>query len=374
MPRHLPGRTESPGTPTTGGCCGWAPPGAESPAALRHSDAAPLLRLAALSLGFDDTNYSLPEFSDGLYFAVGCTDYVQLFSRSAPPAVRQRQYAAALRREPAGTFAPFSVRQWTSLDQYTEAYSGCLDWPTPARLVTPITRRPPLVPARLPVLILSGSLDSLTPRLGGATLVARQMGRSARLVTFANLTHVTLQDANDACPASVYQRFVLDPGGLRHENVSCAQRVTPVHTVGRYPRWLAGATPARPLPGNTAGRLARQAATVALASVGDEISRWPLLSGDRDRGLLGGTVRFRPGRTIVITLRGARWVTGATIDGTARWNQSSGAVTARLTVRPRGRTAIRLTARWLSQGPRGRPAVIHGSQSSRRLAAACPAP
>ena len=126
-------------------------------ALLRHDDAAPLLRLAALSLGFDDTNEPLPGFSDGLYFAVSCTDYVQLFDRSAPPAVRHRQYRAALRREPGGTFAPFSLAQWTSMDQYTEAYSACLNWPAPVHHNPPITRRPPLVPARLPVLILSGS-------------------------------------------------------------------------------------------------------------------------------------------------------------------------------------------------------------------------
>jgi pimeloyl-ACP methyl ester carboxylesterase len=98
-------------------------------ALVEHNDAGPLLRIAALSLGFDDTNYPLPEFSDGLYFAVGCTDYVQLFSRTAPPAVRARQYAAALERGPAHAFAPFTLRQWTSLDQYTEAYSACLRWP-----------------------------------------------------------------------------------------------------------------------------------------------------------------------------------------------------------------------------------------------------
>jgi pimeloyl-ACP methyl ester carboxylesterase len=43
-------------------------------ALLYRHDRAPLLRLAALSLGFDDTNESLPGFSDGLYFAVSCTD------------------------------------------------------------------------------------------------------------------------------------------------------------------------------------------------------------------------------------------------------------------------------------------------------------
>ena len=104
-------------------------------ALLRHRDAAPLLRLAALSLGFDDSNEPLPGFSDGLYFAVACTDYVQLFDRSAAPRTRARQYRDALRSEPPRTFAPFSLTQWTSMDQYTEAYSACLRWPKPVRLV-----------------------------------------------------------------------------------------------------------------------------------------------------------------------------------------------------------------------------------------------
>ncbi len=343
-------------------------------ALLDDHDAAPLLRIAALSLGFDDTNYPLPEYSDGLYFAVSCTDYVQLFSRTAPPAVRARQYRAALRREPKDTFAPFSLAQWTSLDQYTEAYSGCLRWPVPARLFPPIVRKPPLVPPRLPVLIMSGTLDSLTPRLHGATLVARQMGRSARLVTFANLTHVMLQDANDACPASVYQRFIRHPADLRHENVSCASRVTPVHTVGTYPRRLADAVPVRPLPGNTAGRAVRQAASVALAAAGDEISRYPLLDGRRDRGLRGGTVTFTPGRELLISLRRVRWVTDARIDGTARWDQSSGWAMARLTVHPEAGPVVRLTARWRPFGAQRQRAVIHGSAGKRRLAATAPAP
>ena len=336
-------------------------------ALVAHGEAAPLLRLAALSLGFDDTNYPLPEFSDGLYYAVGCTDYVQLFSRTAPPAVRARQYAAALRREPAATFAPFTLRQWTSLDQYTEAYSACLRWPSPSRLIAPITRKPPLVPRRLPVLILSGTLDSLTPKLGGATLVARQMGPSARLVTVANLTHVALQDANDACPASIYQRFVLDPGNLQHEDASCAARVTPVHAVGAYPRHLAGVAPARPAPGNAAGRRARQAAAAALASAGDELSRFPMLDGNRDLGLRGGTVTFS-GNGLLATLHDVRWVTGVRTDGTARLDPGTGLVTARLTVRYGGGT-VRLTARWLLFAAQDRPAAITGTAGSGRLAA-----
>ena len=43
------------------------------------------------------------------------------------------------------------------------------------------------------MLILSGTADSLTPWLNGATMVASQFGKSARVVRVANLTHVTLQ-------------------------------------------------------------------------------------------------------------------------------------------------------------------------------------
>jgi pimeloyl-ACP methyl ester carboxylesterase len=343
-------------------------------ALLRNDDAAPLLRISALSLGFDDTNYPLPEFSDGLYFAVACTDYVQLFSRRAPFAVREAQYRAALGREPARTFAPFSLAQWTSLDQYTEAYSGCLRWPSPHRGHRPIVARPPLVPRRLHVLVLSGTLDSLTPRLGGATLVTRQLGPSARLVTLANMTHVAGQDVNNGCALSIYRRFVSHPGGLATENTSCARRVTPVHTVGTYPRRLADAVAATAAPGNAAGRSALQAVSVALASVGDEISRWPLLSGDHDRGLRGGTITFRPGRWLRIRLSGVRWVSDATIDGTAWWNQSADRVTARLVVHPGSGSAVRMTARWRPFGTQAQLAAITGSQGGRRIVAVALAP
>jgi pimeloyl-ACP methyl ester carboxylesterase len=344
-------------------------------ALLQHNDSAPLLRLAALSVGFDDDNYPLPEFSDGLYFAVSCTDYVQLFRRNASPAVRLREYRAALRREPGRTFAPFTLTQWTSMDQYTEAYSACLDWPAPLHHIAPITKQPPLVPASVPVLIMSGTLDSLTPRLDGATLVASQMGKSARLVTFANLTHVTLQDADDACPATVYQTFVSDPAGLRTQNVSCAAKIAPVHTVGSYPLHLAQAAPAKAVAGNKAGRQARQAATVAVDAVGDEISRAAYIFGGSDLGLRGGRVTLRSTASgLTVKLDAVRWVTDATIDGTATWSQNDGFVSATLTVRPRHGTAIRFHALWNVFGQPKQVAAIWGSQGKAALVATCPAP
>ena len=75
-----------------------------------------------------------------------------------------------------------------------------------------------------------------------------------------------------------------------------------------------------------------------------------------------------------ITLHGVRWVSDATIDGSAVWDQSSGWVTARLTVRPDGAAPVWVTGRWLAFGSQKQLAVIHGSPGGRRLAATCPVP
>ena len=59
-------------------------------------DPVPLVRLAVQS-GTYDHGASTPDyFSDGLYFAVSCVDYPQLFSMRASPAQRRTQYAASI--------------------------------------------------------------------------------------------------------------------------------------------------------------------------------------------------------------------------------------------------------------------------------------
>src|SRR6185437_7388106 len=162
--------------------------------------------------------------------------------------------------------------------------------------------------------------------------------------------------------------------GLAHENTSCAGLVSPVHTVGSYPLRLAQAVPARPTKGNQLDRAALQGASTALASVGDEISRWPLLSGDSDRGLRGGHISFSGANVLKISFRDARWTAGAMINGTATWNQATDFVTAQLTVSLVGAKPVRLTAHWRPFGEQNQLAVIAGSQGGRRLAAVTPAP
>src|SRR5918999_1163990 len=156
-------------------------------AVLERRDNVPLLRLAAKSLYTDDGG-PVREWSAGQYSAVYCTDYPQAFDMRAPVAVRQAQYEAATDGLADDTFAPFTVEEWTTSP--VAEFDDCLHWPAPVRNDPPITQRPPLVPPTLPVLVLSGGLDTLTTWTDGA-IVAEQLGPSARWVKVENTIHVT---------------------------------------------------------------------------------------------------------------------------------------------------------------------------------------
>ncbi len=106
---------------------------------LEHGDARPLLRQWAQDFGWDDSDYYGPAktYSDGDFYAVACTDYPQLFDRTASPAVRRQQLAASIAALPADTFAPFTTAEWIQMNQFTEAYTACLDWPAPTHPADP---------------------------------------------------------------------------------------------------------------------------------------------------------------------------------------------------------------------------------------------
>src|SRR5215218_9703967 len=156
-------------------------------AVLRHRDAAPLLRLAAKSLHTDDGG-PVREWSAAQYSAVTCADYPQVFDMRAPEAVRRAQYQAAAGALPDDVYAPFTVEEWTTSP--VAEFDDCVNWPAPVRHDPPVVGHPPLVPPTLPVLVLSGGLDTLTPWTDGAA-VAAQLGPSARWVKVENTIHVT---------------------------------------------------------------------------------------------------------------------------------------------------------------------------------------
>jgi pimeloyl-ACP methyl ester carboxylesterase len=200
---------------------------------LAHNPA-PLLRLYAGRL-ISDENYQgmARDYSTGDYFAVACLDYPQLFSMHAAPSRRRRQLEARIRAYPATGFAPFTTLEWLDQDQYTEATTGCLDWPSPQVATPPVGPRGLRLPSHVPVLILGGEFDTWTPHAGLAK-VRRQLGGHERTVIMANSTHVVAVESS-GCAVSVLRAFIRRPARLDRIDTSCAARVPPIRAIGDYP-------------------------------------------------------------------------------------------------------------------------------------------
>ena len=339
-------------------------------ALLRDHDPVPLLRLTEQDI-YTGTSGPVREFNDGLYQATTCLDYPQPFSYSQTPAQRAAQYAQAVAALPAGMFAPFTVHEWVTEPE--EEFDACLDWPAPAHPDPPITTPPPYAPRNLPVLVLSGDLDSLTTPAEGLQ-TARDMGPSARWILVHNDTHVNAMDDPVGCASGLVQTFIRDPAALMRMDASCASRTPEVRVVGTFPATLSRVTPATARPGDRAGRTGLRLAAVGAAAVGDAVWRWYYGDGVNGWGLRGGTFRFTgTGSRIGIRLTRVRWTSDTRVSGTVQWNQVSGRVRAKLTIAgPGGRSAsVRLQ---YFDYVRHSVASLSGHYQGRRIAAVMPAP
>jgi pimeloyl-ACP methyl ester carboxylesterase len=341
-------------------------------ALLRDHDPVPLLRLTEQDV-FTGTSGPVRQFNDGLYQATTCLDYPQPFSYSQTPAQRAVSYARAIAALPGGAFAPFTVYEWVT--EPAEEFDACLDWPAPAHPDPPIVTPAPYAPRNLPVLVLSGDLDSLTTPFEGRQ-TARDMGPSARWILVHNDTHVNAMDDPVGCASGLVQAFVRDPARLRQLNASCAARTPEVRVVGTFPRTLSRVTPATARPGNLAGLTGRRLAAVGAAAVGDAVWRWYYGDGVRGWGLRGGTFRFRGSggaSPIRIRLARVRWTSDTRVSGTVRWDQVSGRIRARLTVAGPGGIFAAVSVRYHDYLTHS-TATLSGSYRGRRIAATMPAP
>src|SRR6185437_5883060 len=133
-----------------------------------------------------------------------------------------------------------------------------------------ITTPPPYAPRRLPVLVLSGDLDSLTTPFEGRQ-TARDMGPSARWILIHNDTHVNAMDDTFGCASGLVRQFIARPSRLRQLSASCATRTPEVRVLGGFPEKLRQVTAAAAAPGNQAGRTGRRLAAVGAAAVGDAV-------------------------------------------------------------------------------------------------------
>lgn len=233
---------------------------------LDRADKEPLLRLIAQTIDNSDSGDPV-EFSAGLYVANVCNDYVQAFSYNGTHAQRLAQYQSAVAALPSNAFAPFTVSEWVTSP--IEEFDSCLNWPAPASDDPPIVSGTPIAPANLPVLVLSGELDSLTTPAEGQR-VAEHMGPSARWIQIGNMIHVSAMLDFVGCAEGLVQTLIAAPGKLKTMDATCAANMPEVHVVGSFPQTLAQATPATATSGNTANANARRLAAIG-AAVGDSI-------------------------------------------------------------------------------------------------------
>ena len=102
------------------------------------------------------------------------------------------------------------MHEWVTEPE--EEFDACLTWPAPARRDPPITTPAPYAPRSLPVLVLSGDLDSLTTPAEGAW-TAKEMGPSARWILIRNDTHVNAMDDTFGCAQGLVRQFMAAPAG-----------------------------------------------------------------------------------------------------------------------------------------------------------------
>jgi pimeloyl-ACP methyl ester carboxylesterase len=326
-------------------------------------DDVPLLRLVATDQKyFHGEGGDIAEYSDGMYWAVACADYPELFSMDSPPSRRRAELAAALAAPPAGAFDPFTAREWVTVDNYTQPYAGCLDWPRPRRVKPAVPATPRPLPASVPILMIGGDLDSLTP-LPDARVFGPTLGANVRVVELPNTTHVTSEGDSilvdgAACARSIIRAFVRAPGRLAALDASCAAHIPAVHTAGAYPRRLADTTPATLVSGPDPGLAARRAVTVAAGALADAPVRWWWSEERRGAGLRGGSFTAHGYPLVRLRLHRARFAADAPVSGSGSWRFTDGAVRGTVTVSlPGGEPAVRVELSWTQRTPLARARV-----------------
>jgi pimeloyl-ACP methyl ester carboxylesterase len=322
----------------------------ELTAALRSGlagDHRPVLRLVAEATGGGTDAGPVQDYSEGLDAAVACHDYPQLYDMTAPPAVRQQQYAAALDAETAshpGVYGPFTVHEYAASDW--QMLDWCTKWP-----VAPASNPadPPVPPGGrypdVPVLVLSGELDSITTPAEGA-LVASQFP-DARQVVVANSFHVTAVGDTDVCAERIMRAFVARPSGRLPR--ACAAKVEPVRALGRFPG------PLTPHPS------AREVARAAALTVADLQDRWWNNYSGHGVGLRGGTWRYTGYNVVHFRLHGVKLLNRLPVSGTAVWDRIAETMTVSVDV-PGGH----LTGSWDTRSRSAR-ALLQGRLNGHPL-------
>jgi len=330
-------------------------------------DAAPLVRLTSENLANEYPQDS-KSYSYGLFAAVSCIDYQQIYDMTSSIAARhsQRDAAVAARQKAFPlTYDPLSFAQFQQVPLDISVLNFCIDWP---RASVPYTPGKPIPDGSkftdAPTLVLNGELDMLTTAAEG-TVVTAQYPHGKQLV-FANSFHVIAVDDISDCGQNIVRHFVetLDTG-----DTSCAAKVAPVRLVPKFLMHAADADPATDEDSNQANAHDRALASAAVETAADVLARWYVNYGGKGLGLRGGSWRFdQPEHVARYTLKNVRWASDLPVSGSVVWDQRDGSISADLTF---GHSHI--IAKWNDRDNRGH-ALLSGSVNGRRLVAMMPAP
>jgi pimeloyl-ACP methyl ester carboxylesterase len=357
--------------------------GTEGPVIYRDLDAAaralsenhdtkPLLRLIAESNGNEDPTPP-HDYSYGLFSAVSCMDYQQIYDMNATPAQRRAQRRTAIageRESDPKVYDPLTIDEFQTVPQDISVLNLCIDWPM---------RNPPYTPGapipdgdaftQAPTLVMNGELDMLTTAAEGAIVTAQYP--HAQQIIVANSFHVDAIDDYDDCAQEIVRRFVetLDAG-----DTSCAANVNAVRLVPFFAVHAADALPAAPRDANTASLRELSIASAAAQTAGDVIARWNINYGGKGLGLRGGSWSYaQPDLVARWTLNGVRWTKDLAVSGSAEWDQKDGAIRAHLTFTDRDGEAGDLTASW-NDRDHDAVAVVKGTIGKRVVDATMTAP
>ena len=345
--------------------------------AFAAGDTAPLLRLMAEALRAQDQRYahdSALAYSEGLFWAVSCQDYAQVYDMTLAPAERRLQLEAHVaereRRQPQ-TYAPFTIAEFRGMSLDYSLIDSCVRWPTPSSAHPP----GPLLPAHpqmpdVPVLVLNGEIDTITTPPEGAAVAS--LFPNARQVVVANEFHITaLPPMPDNCGAHLVRRFfeTLDPG-----DTSCAAAVAPL----RMPPVFARQSSALPVPhalaGNQASDAELRAAASAVLELGDAVARLESAHGPTSPALRGGgATNSLHGDVFDLRFDQARFTDDVAVDGRLAWPYGRGTASAQLVFTTAGGARGELAARWPEQQA-GSMATLDGRIGGHEIHAEMPAP
>ena len=320
-------------------------------------DTRPLLRLMAENTWWG-TGGPVREWSEGLYNAVGCHDYPQAYDMAQPYHDRVTEYHAAIRgleKDSPNIFWPFTVKEWV---HYPEQYwDECLRWPVISHPDPPVP--PHAVYPDVPVLVLSGDLDSLTSPQGALATAARFP--DSTFVSVANSTHVTAIDDYGRCASQIVLHFIET---MTAGDTSCAAQYAPYHVVNRFAR-RAGQLGVSEIGSRTA--------VAAADTVADVQGRWWTIVGTHGVGLRGGTFTMHGYSDVTARLTDVRFVSDVRVSGSLEWDRRTGEVRATVTVDGPAASPGTLTISW-NDWDQQSEATVTGTLGGRQVSFSFPAP